>query len=285
LPLALRELRIHPVKSCRGISVLEWELDRFGLALDRAFMIVDAERGLFLTQREDPRLARIAPRIDGATLTLAAEGAGSIAIDLGQRDGLRTPIEVWRHRGEGVDQGPEAAAWLTALLGRPLRLVRIPPDHARLVSPERSPEPAYTAFSDGYPLLLLTRASLDDLNARLPAPLGVERFRPNLVIDGAEPYAEDAWRRIRFGSIELDVVKGCDRCAITTVDPATGERSGREPLRTLMRYRRRDGAVWFGQNAVHRGTGPLAVGMPVAVLTTQDAPGFDRVERPASDQL
>lgn len=282
MPLALREIRIYPVKSCRGITAFEWELDRYGLALDRAFMVVDAERGLFLTQREDARLARIVPKIAGSTMTLAAEGAGSVAIDLAQSDGLRVPIEVWRHAGDGVDQGPEAAAWLTAFLGRPLRLVRIPPDHARLVNPERSPEPAYTTFSDGYPLLILTSASLDDLNARLPTPLGVERFRPNLVIDGADPYAEDAWARIRIGSIELDVVKGCDRCAITTVDPATGERDGREPLRTLMRYRRRDGAVWFGQNAVHRGSGAVEVGTRVAVLATQPAPGFDPAR---TDQL
>ena len=285
MSLALREIRIYPVKSCRGFNAFEWELDRYGLALDRAFMVVDAERGLFLTQREEPRLALVATRIDGSTLTLSAEGAGGVAIDLAQRDGLRTPIEVWRHQGDGVDQGPEAAAWLSALLGRPLRLVRIPPDHARRVNPERSPEPALTAFSDGYPLLVLTSASLDDLNTRLPAPLGTARFRPNLVIDGAEPYAEDAWRRIRIGTLELDVVKGCDRCAITTVDPATGVRDGREPLRTLMRYRRREGAVWFGQNAVHRGTGAIEVGMRVAVLATQAAPVFDPPREAGADPL
>jgi uncharacterized protein YcbX len=271
----LRELRVHPVKACRGVSVPEWELDRFGLALDRAFMVVDEERGLFLTQREDPRLARIAPRIAGDALTLAAEGAGEIAIDLARTDGMRTPIEVWRHRGEGVDQGAEAARWLSALLGRSLRLVRIPPDHARRVNPERSPEPALTAFSDGYPLLVLGQESLRDLNGRLAAPLGMERFRPNLVVDGAGPYAEDGWRRIRIGGVEIDLVKPCDRCGVTTVDPARGERDGREPLRTLNRYRRREGAVYFGQNAVHRGTAKLAVGMPVEVLATQPPLAFD----------
>jgi uncharacterized protein YcbX len=273
--LVLSELRVHPVKSCRGFAVTEWELDRFGLALDRAFMVVDEERGLFLTQREEPRLARIVPRIEGGVMTLAAEGAASVAVDLARPGDTRIPIEVWRHRGDGIDQGAEAARWLSALLGRPLRLVRIPPDHARRVNPDRVPEPAFAAFSDGYPLLVLTGASLRDLNGRLPAPLGVERFRPNLLIEGAEPYAEDGWRRIRVGPVELEIVKPCDRCGITTVDQELGARDGREPLRTLNRYRRREGAVLFGQNAVHRGTGKLAAGMPVEILATQSPPAFD----------
>jgi uncharacterized protein YcbX len=275
MPAVLAELRVHPVKSCRGFAVAEWELDRFGLALDRAFMIVDEERGLFLTQREEPRLALVVPRVDGAALTLSAEGAGAVAVDLARRDGNRIPIEVWRHRGEGVDQGAEAARWLSALLGRSLRLVRIPPDHERRVNPDRVPEPAFTAYSDGYPLLVLSRESLADLNGRLPAPLAMERFRPNLVIEGVAAYAEDGWRRIRVGQVELEIVKPCDRCGITTVDPQTGARDGREPLRTLNRYRRRDGAVYFGQNAVHRGAGKLAVGMRVAVLATQPPTVFD----------
>jgi uncharacterized protein YcbX len=273
--LVLSELRVHPVKSCRGFVVAERELDRFGLALDRAFMVVDEERGLFLTQREEPRLARIVPSIEGTVMTLAADGAASVAVDLARTGGTRIPIEVWRHRGDGVDQGAEAARWLSALLGRPLRLVRIPPDHARRVNPDRVPEAAFTAFSDGYPLLVLTRESLGDLNGRLPAPLPMERFRPNLVIEGAEPYAEDGWRRIRVGPVELEIVKPCDRCGITTVDQALGARDGREPLRTLNRYRRREGAVFFGQNAVHRGAGKLAAGMPVEVLATQPPPVFD----------
>jgi uncharacterized protein YcbX len=184
-------------------------------------------------------------------------------------------VRVWRHEGDGVDQGDEAASWLSQLLGRAVRLVRTPPDHVRRVNPERTPVEAQTAFSDGYPLLVLSQRALDGLNAQLAAPIPIDRFRPNLVLGGCEPHAEDGWRRIRVGGIELVLVKPCDRCAVTTVDQETGERTGGEPLRTLARYRRRDGAVWFGQNAVALGTGHLEVGAPVEVLETQPTPGFD----------
>ena len=275
MPTALSALRVYPVKSCRGLSVPAWDVDRLGLRSDRAFMIVDAASGVFLTQRDEPRLARIAPALCGDELALAASGAGEVRVPLDGGDGTRRRVRVWRYEGDGVDQGDEAARWISRLLGRDLRLVRTPPDHARRVNPERSPVEAYTAFSDGYPLLVLSQGALDALNARLPAPLSIERFRPNLVVDGCEPHAEDGWRRIRVGALELLLVKPCDRCAVTTVDPETGERAGPEPLRTLARYRRRDGAVWFAQNAIALGTGRLEVGMGVEVLETQPALGFD----------
>jgi uncharacterized protein YcbX len=274
VPLKLEALFVYPVKSCRGLSLAASEVDRFGLRYDRAFMVVDAESGVFLTQRDEPRLARIAPRFAGATLELSAAGAGSVRVPLEPADGPRRRVQVWRHEGDAIDQGEDAASWLSERFGRK-RLVRMPADHARRVSPERAPFEAYTSFTDGYPFLLLGQASLDDLNRRLAAPLPVERFRPNLLVSGAEPYAEDGWRRIRIGSLEFAVVKPCDRCAITTVDPVLGERQGFEPLRTLARYRRAEGAVFFGQNAVHLGPGRLAPGMPVEVLETREPQSFD----------
>jgi len=271
----LAELRVYPVKSCRGLSLADSEVDRFGLRLDRAFMVVGAGDGHFLTQRDEPRLARVRVALEPDALTLSAEGAGSVSVALEPQDGPRRRVQVWRHAGDGVDQGDAAAGFLSSLLGRPLRLVRTPPDHARRVNPERAPEPAFTAFSDGYPFLVLSQAALDGLNRRLPAPLGIERFRPNLVVGGSEGHAEDGWRRIRIGGLELALVKPCDRCAVTTVDPASGRRQGPEPLRTLARYRRSEGAVLFGQNAVARGTGRLAVGMPIEVLETGPPPRFE----------
>jgi uncharacterized protein YcbX len=271
----LAELRVYPVKSCRGLSLAASEVDRFGLRLDRAFMVVGAGDGHFLTQRDEPRLAlvRVALAPDG--LTLSAEGAGSVRVPLEPQDGPRRRVQVWRHAGDGVDQGDAAAGFLSALLGRPLRLVRTPPEHARRVDPGRVPFEAWTSFTDGYPFLVISQASLDGLNARLPAALPMARFRPNLVVAGSAPHAEDGWSRIRIGAVELALVKACDRCAVTTVDPASGRRQGPEPLRTLARYRRSEGAVLFGQNAVARGTGRLAVGMPIEVLETGPPPRFE----------
>jgi uncharacterized protein YcbX len=263
------------VKSCRGVALRASDVDRFGLRHDRAFMVVDAESGLFLTQRDEPRLARFVPRLDGDALELAAPAAGRVRVPLEPQQAPRRTVQVWRYQGEALDQGDDAAALFSDVLGRKLRLVRVPAEHARRVNPERAPFEAFTSFTDGYPFLLVGRASLDDLNARLAAPLPIERFRPNLVVSGGEPYAEDGWRRIRVGALELLVVKPCDRCAITTVDPARGERQGVEPLRTLARYRRSEGAVFFGQNAVHLASGRLEVGMPVTVLETQPPQTFD----------
>jgi uncharacterized protein YcbX len=238
-------------------------------------MVVDAASGVFLTQRDEPRLARIAPALVDAELALAAPGVGQVRVRLAATDGPRRRVRVWRYEGDGVDQGDEAAGWLSQLLGRAVRLVRTPPGHPRRVNPERSPVPAPVAFSDGYPFLVVSQGALDALNARLPAPIPIDRFRPNLVVDGCAPHAEDGWRRIRVGAVELLLVKPCDRCAVTTVDQRTGERAGAEPLRTLARYRRRDGAVWFGQNAVALGVGRLELGTPVEVLETQPALGFE----------
>jgi len=271
----LASLFVYPLKSARGIAVARSTVDGFGLRLDRAFMVVDAASGLFVTQREEAQLVRIVPALRGDALELAAEGAGTIRVALRERDGPTRPVRVWRYTGEAVDQGDEPADWLSALLGRALRLVRVPRDHARRVNPERVPFDARTTFTDGYPFLLISQAALDGLNARLEEPLPIERFRPNLLVAGTEPHAEDGWRRIRIGDLELLLVKGCDRCVVTTVDPGTGERRGPEPLPALARYRRRDGAVSFGQNAVHLGRGTLQVGMPVEVLESQPPTHFD----------
>jgi uncharacterized protein YcbX len=263
--MVLAEIRVHPVKSCRGILPARWELDAFGLRYDRSFMVV-APDGRFLTQREQPKLALVETRIAGDTLHLTAPGEAPLEIPLATAAGKRVEIAVWRHHGPALDQGDEAAALLSSHLGLVCRLVRLPPEHARRVNPDFFPGEAHTAFSDGYPLLLLSEASLEDLNARLGVALPMDRFRPNLVVRGCEPYAEDGWKRIRVGELEMAVVKPCDRCVVTATDQTTGERAGSEPLRTLATYRTRDNKVLFGQNVVHLGRGPIEVGAKVEVL-------------------
>lgn len=268
MSLSLAALNVFPVKSCRGIARERHPVDRFGLALDRAFMIVDAAGGA-LTQRERPRLALIDVGLTGDALVLEAPGQPALALPLAGRAMPRTPVTVWRHRGDALDQGEEAAAWLGDFLGHAARLVRLAPDHTRRVSPARYPEEAHTAFTDGYPFLLLSEASVADLDARLAAPVGVERFRANLVLRGEAAYAEDSWRRIRIGGLELVIVKPCPRCIVTTIDPARGLRAGNDPLLTLAKYRRGNEGPPFGVYAVARGTGELAVGLAVEVLETR----------------
>ena len=251
-------LHRYVVKSCRGEALAHAALDARGIADDRRFMVVDGEGG-FLTQRQLPALALIVPRLDGDHLHVNAAGRAGLAIDLA-KPRARRAVTVWEHHGAGEDCGDAAAAWLSAALGRTARLVRMPDDEVRPVDPRFAATPGdQTGFSDGFPLLLINRASLAALDARLDVPAPLDRFRPNVVIDGADAFAEDAWSRIRIGPVEFAVVKPCARCVTITVDQATAKLS-REPLRTLAAFRSVGGKVLFGQNLVHRGLGTLHLG-------------------------
>jgi uncharacterized protein YcbX len=258
-------LYCYPIKSCAGTRLEAGVVGRRGLVGDRALMLVDPE-GRFLTQREFPRMALIAPRIDGTTLTIEAAGMPPLTV-AATDDGPRLKVVVWRDRCAAVDQGDAAAEWFGDFLGAPCRLARLADDFVRRVDARYARRPDdQTAFTDGYPFLLISAASLDDLNGRLASPLAMNRFRPNIVVSGCPPFAEDGWRRLRIGPVVFDVVKPCARCAITTTDQATAER-GAEPLRTLATYRRRrDGKVLFGQNLLHEGAGVIRVGDALEIL-------------------
>jgi uncharacterized protein YcbX len=244
-------LNIFPVKSCRGIPLEQALLTPTGFADDRHWMMV-RPNGRFVTQRELPRLALIATRVDEDGLTLTAPGMAPLTV---MRDGTRPSraVTVWKFDGRGLDCGEEAAAWFTQFLGTPLSLVAFDSSSPRTCSPEWTQGiQATTEFSDGYPVLVISRASLADLNSRLPKPLPMERFRPNLVIDGLDAYAEDRIHELRGDGVVLRVVKPCTRCAITTTDQQSGAVDGDEPLRTLRSYRfdRELRGVCFGQNAI-----------------------------------
>lgn len=249
--VTIASLHVYPVKSCRGVDVSRAVLTNAGLAHDREWMIVSAA-GRFLTQREEPRLALIHTTLEPGLLRLAAAGSGEISLPLEAR-AERVEALVWKDRCAALDQGEEVARWLSAFIGRDCRLVRFDPQGSR--SSDRhwtDGRDAPVRFADGYAMLVISQASLADLNERLERPLPMSRFRPNLVLEDLAPYGEDAIDELADGTIRLRCVKPCTRCKITTTDQDAGEVDGDEPLRTLRTYRwsRELKGATFGQNLI-----------------------------------
>ncbi len=261
----LKELHIYPIKSARGISLNTARLDARGLELDRRWMIVD-DNGGFLTQRIHPRMALIRVEVRDRHLTVQTEGMQELTIPLRQESGMTRRVQIWEDTVDAIDAGDEAARWFTSMMDRPCRLVHMPEEARRVANPRYARQDTLVSFADAFPLLLISRASLDDLNTRLALPVTMDRFRPNLVLDGCRPYEEDTWKSIQIGRTLLHVAKPCARCTVPTVDQKTGTR-GIEPLRTLESYRTRNGKVYFGQNLVHEGKGILSVGDPASVIS------------------
>ena len=273
-PITLSALYLYPIKSCAGIALDVGDLDARGIVRDRSFLLVDP-KGRFITQREKPRMALIQPAIlaDG-TLVVSAPGMPTVALP-GAINGHRYTVAVWKYRGEAIDQGDALADWFSSFLGITCRLVLFPDDVVRKVSVKYARrEQDQLGFADGYPLLLISEASLADLNTRLEHPLPMSRFRPNLVVRGTEPYAEDRWRTIRIGDLTFDIVKPCARCVITTTDQVTTQK-GKEPLKTLSTYRlATTNGVMFGQNVIHAQPGRIHRGDVVEIIKRAATPNF-----------
>lgn len=255
----LARLFVYPVKSCAGVELREALLTETGLDLDRAWMVVD-ERGEFVTQRELPRMALVKPQIKTHEVVLRAPGMLALHLAI---DTVEEPVrvKVWKDEVQAFDMGDIAAQWFTDFLGRKLRLVRFDPEHRRLSNRKWTGEAeALNQFADGFPLLVTSTASLEELNARLAkgghAAVGIERFRPNLVLDGLEAHDEDRLDVIRIategGEVQLRPVKPCARCPIPNIDPVTAEVDP-AVTDTLQGYRRNElvgGSPTFGMNAI-----------------------------------
>lgn len=261
--LKVSALSIHPVKSLGAIALDSVNVDRFGLHNDRRWMVVDAA-GVMRTQRQLPRMTLVQTELIDGVLRLSAPGCDALTITV-NLDSERSIVRVWNDRCSAIDCGDEAALWLSRFLGEPSRLVYFPDSELRQVDPDYANRGEGTAFSDGFPLLLISQPSLNDLNGRLASPVTMQRFRPNLVVDGCAPYAEDGWQKIRIGGLTLRIVKPCSRCVIPTIDLETGEK-GAEPIKTLAGYRMRENKIFFGQNVIAEGEGTIEVGMAVEVL-------------------
>jgi len=260
--MRVQSLFIYPVKSLAGIEVSSFELDEFGPAGDRRWMLVNDEEQ-FITQRQLPVLANVATRLGPEGVEIGIPGQGDFVLKPGNG---RTVVKVWRDTVDAVT-GPEAAdAAISRYVGQSLRFVHMPDESFRRIDPVRVSENRRVGFADGFPLLITNQASLDELNSRLANAVDMRRFRPNLVISGAEAWSEDGWKSIAVGETRFVVAKPCSRCVMTTVDPDTGLKDpDTEPLRTLSRYRKTGDGVIFGQNVVHQSGGRLSVGDAVVI--------------------
>jgi hypothetical protein len=272
----LTSIVLYPVKSCRGIEVDRARVEKRGLTHDRRWMVAD-EHGRFVSQREAPRLSLVDVAIEGDAIHLSSAGAGEARVPITTDDGDRRQVGVWgRHTGAIVHD--EASRWMSAFVGRDVSVVHLPDTIDSPMSSSRSRPGDEVSFADGYPLLVATEESLADLGTRIEArgspAVPMVRFRPNVVVRGAPAWDEDAWAALAIGSIALRAPKPCERCVMTTIDPATA-RLGPEPLRTLATFRRRDHGVWFGVNLVPDTLGEIRVGDAVRITGRTEPPAFD----------
>ena len=261
--IEISQLAIYPVKSMRGIALQSAELDAMGLRWDRRWMLVDAE-GRFLTGRQHPALLMIQPMLsEQGALSLRFPDGRMVTVSGSDTAVGHVPVTVWNDTVMALPVGGVCDDLLSDFLGEPCRLVFIDSGEVRPVDPAYGQEGDRTGFSDGFPLLLISEGSLEDLNSRLKEALPMSRFRPNLVVSGTDPFAEDGWQTFETCGVKFSVVKPCSRCVMTTVDAERGVRAGAEPLAALMTYRRQGNKVMFGQNVIHRGRGVLRVGARV----------------------
>jgi uncharacterized protein YcbX len=253
----IASIHFYPVKGARGLSLQRAEVLRGGLRHDRRFLVVD-EKGVFVTQRSHPRMALVDVAIDDATLTLCADGQ-TARVDLAPlyADSTRTHprmhVRIWKDEVDAIDVGGNGAELFSRYLGERCSLVFMPLDVVRPVEQPYGQPGDRVGFADGYPVLIACASSLDDLNERIAAegspPIPMNRFRPSLVVEGGAPFAEEAARAVRIGALRLRTPKRCSRCEVTTVDQETAA-TGREPLRTLARYRKDGSKVYFAMNAI-----------------------------------
>ncbi len=266
--LSLQSIHLHPLKSARGLVLAECEVEPRGLVGDRRWMVVDSA-GRFISARSLPSMLLIRSEIldREGTLRLGAPDHPAITIAAPPVAAACIDVDVWDSISPARLADAASNRWISGVLGRDCKLVHQAEDCLRPVSPTHAQPGDIVSFADGYPLLLIGTASLDELNRRTARTISMLQFRPNLVVQTADPFIEDSWRRIRIGAVELDVCKPCVRCVLTTVDPQTAVKAADgEPLTTLKTFRRSPDGIIFGQNLIPRGAGVLRVGDPLTVL-------------------
>lgn len=259
--MTLSHIFIYPIKSLAGISLSQAQLTDRGLQYDRRWLLVEPS-GQFITQRQVPEMAllRLEQTDTGWSVSHKHGGLDPLDFPMIPESKEEMTVQVFKDRMPALTVSDSADAWFSAALDRPCRLVYMPEDSHRPVDPAYAKNKELVSFADGYPTMLLSQASLDHLNTKLEAPVLMDRFRPNLVIAGTEPHAEDAWTSFQLGEIRFSAVKPCSRCGVINIDQATAEKS-LEPTQTLVGYRKHERKLKFGMNLLHEGEGTIEVGM------------------------
>lgn len=260
--MKVHSLFVYPVKSLSGIEVQSFDTDDFGPVGDRRWMIVDDDNR-FVTQREHPELARVSTALRRGNVVIDIPGEGEFSLAATEAE---VRVLVWRDWVKAVIGQSGANEALSRFCSKSVRLVYMPDSSFRRVDAGRVDEYRRVGFADGFPFLVTNTASLEELNGHLDVPVEMRRFRPNIVLEGAQAWEEDAWQQLTIADNRFSIVKPCSRCVMTTVDPDTGRKDDAlQPLRTLSRYRRTGDGVIFGQNAIHESPGSIRVGDPVTV--------------------
>jgi uncharacterized protein YcbX len=263
--LTLSEIYIYPIKSLGGIRLSSAQVEERGLKYDRRWMLIDGE-GTFLTQRAFPEMALLGVELmeNGLRVSHRQRALIPLFIPFEKPNTLPISVVVWDDTCQALPVSDEADAWFSHVLDKSCRLVYMPDDSVRRVDEKYVAEPLNVSLSDGYPLLIIGQASLDHLNSQLPERLPMNRFRPNLVFTGGEPHDEDTWQNFRIGAVDFRGVKLCARCVMTTINQQTLEK-GKEPLRTLAKYRSKGNKILFGQNLISLSGGTVRVGDTISL--------------------
>jgi uncharacterized protein YcbX len=273
--MQISELYIYPVKSLAGISRDEVKITDRGFEHDRRWMLVD-EFGRFITQREHPKLCLLGIQIIGDQLNVFdKQQERSIQFPLFINQGHSLQVSIWDDSCEAIFQDSPVHDWFSSFLGKNLRLVYMPDNTHREIDRKYAVDKDINSFSDGYPILIIGQSSLDDLNQRLDSPVGMNRFRPNLVYTGGKPFEEDTFKKFQIGDQVFHGVKPCARCILTTVDPDCGQ-LGKEPLQTLATFRKTNSKIYVGQNTIaSKSGGHLKLGDHIQVIERKPAMNFD----------
>ncbi|MBD1367238.1 MOSC domain-containing protein [Mucilaginibacter sp. ZT4R22] len=271
--LKISALYIYPIKSLGGIALDTAVLTDRGLQHDRRWMLIDADNR-FLSQRENAQMALLKTALsdDGVVVSYTPDSSCVTIPFLPQSEEM-LDVTVWDDTCRAQLVSNDMDEWFSEKLGLPSRLVYMPDDSLRQTDPRYTNEGNINSFSDAYPMLIIGQASLDDLNTRLPEALPMNRFRPNIVFTGGEAYSEDTMKHIHVNGIDMHGVKLCARCVMTTIDQDSAKK-GREPLKTLAKYRLKNNKIYFGQNLVHANEGILNVGAAIRVLEVHEEERF-----------